>query len=159
MARIREKKHRLTRDAYQGRVEVAFTACVRGKECAFADTETVEALKAILAKYARAKACSVPVYCFMPDHLHVMLRGLEDRSDCWAAMCAFKLQSGVWLAKNRPSVKLQKDLYDHVVRSSEESREQARYIAANPCRAGLVERWHLWPHTGSVDERVEDWLI
>lgn len=95
----------------------------------------------------------------MPDHLHLILRGLTDDSDTWAAMTAFKLQSGLLLKRSGKGLHWQKDFYDHVIRTGEDARSQARYIAANPCRAALVEYWQEWPYTGSIDESVEDWLL
>lgn len=156
--RIREKKHRLERSEYCGQVEVVFAACLRGRELGRHDDKVVLANIEILAKAVRSKKCSAPVYCFMPDHLHVLIRGLYVDSDTWAAMVTFKVQSGVWFSKNSPSLRWQKDFYDHIVRNGEDAREQVRYIAANPCRAGLVDHWQEWHFTGSIDERVEDWL-
>lgn len=137
--RIREKRHRLDRSEYRGQVEVVFAACIRGRELSRQDGSIVLAITEILQKAARAKTCSVPIYCFMPDHLHVFMRGLQPPADAWAAMVAFKIQSGVWLANNVPDFRWQKDFYDHIVRDGRDAREHARYIAANPCRAGLVE--------------------
>lgn len=154
----REKSHRLARIEYQGRVEVAFTACLRERTPKLNDVAIVGPIVQILATQTASKHCTVPVYCFMPDHTHLLIAGSQDESDAYAAMVAFKVQSGVWFARNRPDIKWQKDFYDHIVRKTEDAREQARYIVANPCRAGLAEHWHEWPYTGSIGHRIEDWL-
>jgi hypothetical protein len=40
--------------------------------------------------------------------------------------------------------------HDHAVRSEEELPALARYIVANPVRAGLVARTGLYPHWDAV---------
>lgn len=44
----------------------------------------------------------------------------------------------------------QPNFYDHLIRSGEDWREQAWYIALNPVRAGLVSRFADYPFTGSL---------
>jgi putative transposase len=147
---IREKRHRLPKSHYRGTVLVALTAAVRERRPLFRDAEVVAVFEQKLAQAARKHACTVPVYCFMPDHLHLMLWGRTATSDTWRAMVAFKQQTGYWLSQHRPRVRWQKDFYDHIVRSREDWRAQVRYIVANPVRAGLVAHWQAYPHTGAI---------
>jgi REP element-mobilizing transposase RayT len=88
-----EKRHRLPRECYRGRVTVSFTACVEGRRTPFHDAETVKLfvgkLTAALAKWH----CVALIYCFMPDHLHVVIQGRDDRADTWRAMVDFKQQT------------------------------------------------------------------
>jgi len=65
------------------------------------------------------------------------------------AFARFKQASGYWLGRNRPGITWQKDFYDRVLRAEAEVIREIRYIAANPLRAGLVEDWREYPHTGS----------
>jgi len=62
------------------------------------------------------------LYCFMPYHMHVALRGKTPSSDTWRAMVLFKQLSGHWLARNRTGFLWQGDFYDHVVRKEEDLR-------------------------------------
>jgi putative transposase len=44
----------------------------------------------------------------------------------------------------------QKTYYDHALRAEEDLRAQARYIVANPLRAGLVTDIGQYPHWDAV---------
>lgn len=80
-------------------------------------------------------------YVVMPDHLHWLmvlhegtlpeaLRLLKGRS-------AHAIGQAIW----------QPNYHDHAVREDEDLRQMARYIIANPLRAGLVKRlgdYALW---------------
>jgi putative transposase len=79
-------------------------------------------------------------FVVMPDHFHwlfVLRAGrLQDIVGAVKSVAAHRLQSAVW----------QPGYYDHAVRREEDLREVARYIVANPVRAGLVERVGDYPH-------------
>ena len=72
----------------------------------------------------------------MPDHLHVLILGLEVASRPRLAMNRFKQRSGDWLAANRSDVVWQGDFYDRIVRQKEGYENVARYIALNPVARG-----------------------
>lgn len=99
--------------------------------------------------------CLCLVYCFMPDHLHVMLRGKSDDANCLAAMNKFKQLSGKLLYRLKLP-KWQDSFYDHVVRGGEDWRGQVTYIAMNPVRSGLVESFLDYPFTGSIGYPLQD---
>ena len=86
-------------------------------------------------------------YCLMPDHLHWLLElkqqplalvvgQMKGRSS--RAYCARLASNGhLW----------QRGYYDHAIRTDENLLNVARYIIANPLRAGLVSRigdYPLW---------------
>lgn len=81
--------------------------------------------------------------CFvvMPDHLHWLM-----------VLHMGKLSEVVQLLKGRSAHAIgqaiwQANYYDHAVRDDEDFGMMARYIVANPLRAGLVERigdYSLW---------------
>jgi putative transposase len=152
---IREKKHRLPRPSYQGEVLVTFTACTAHRKPSLAATSIVERCVNFLAEAAQHHHCTVPIYCFMPDHLHVMLWGRSAEADTWRAMVRFKQKSGYWLSQSGQSVRWQKDFYDHVLRPHEDWRRQVRYIAENPVRAGLVDRWDQYLFLGAIGYDLE----
>ena len=146
---VRERRHRLSRDAYVGEVVAAFTASVAGRQPLFTDAHVVGVFAGLLGDAARRHASTVLLYCFMPDHLHLVLRGSTPQSDLWRAMLAFKQQSGFWLSKNSAGARWQKDFYDRVIRRDEDLTAELRYIAFNPVRGGLVGDWADYPFLGS----------
>jgi len=155
---IREKPHRLARDAYIGRVNVAYTACVADRKTLF-DRDVVPVFVGMLGDALGKFGCSAPVYCFMPEHLHVLLHGEAERSDTRAAMAAFKQKSGFWLSRHSPDHAWQKDFWDHVIRCDEDLGAQMRYIAENPVRKGLVRCWQDYPHAGAIGYDLGEVLV
>lgn len=146
----REKFHRLPREAYRGEVVVAFTACVADANPLFKDSSVVAAFVVLLKTASERHGCIVVIYCFMPDHVHLILRGTTESADAWQAMVEFKQRTGFWLRQNRAGISWQKDFYDHVIRADEDLGAQVRYIAGNPVRKALVKDWREYPHTGSI---------
>lgn len=80
-------------------------------------------------------------YVVMPDHLHwlmVLHEGkLSDTVRLLKGRTARAIGHGVW----------QPNYFDHAVRKDEQLRAIARYIVANPLRAGLVTQvgdYPLW---------------
>ncbi len=71
-------------------------------------------------------------------------------ADTLSAMSAFKQRSGFWLAQAGMRHAWQKDFNGHVMRRDEDLCKHIRYIANNPVRAGLVERWEDYPFTGAI---------
>jgi putative transposase len=93
------------------------------------------------------KFCSTLAFTVMPDHLHWLLSLSEQVS----------LSDLVRLMKGRSSKRIsesfgikgiwQKGFHDHALRKEEDVEATARYVIANPLRAGLVERlgdYSLW---------------
>lgn len=139
---IRERRHRLARDAYRGQVAAVFHACLAGRRAAFADGRVVAAARDMLLEAAERNGCLVLAYCFMPDHVHVIMRGLGEESDLWKAMVRFKRMSGPWL-RREVGVRWQKDFYDNVL-VPEVVEKEIEYVLLNPVQEGLVRDW--WDH-------------
>ncbi|WP_313418872.1 transposase [Stenotrophomonas sp.] len=88
----------------------------------------------------------------MPDHLH-WLAQLREKSLGYCVQ-RFKSRSGLLINQHRGSAGAlwQAGYFDHAIRSEESLRKHARYILANPIRAGLATRlgeypqgWCRWP--------------
>ncbi len=147
---IREKPHRLPRDCYRGTVTVSITACVATRHALFTDASLVEGFVDVLGRTSCECACRVLIYCFMPDHLHLVLQGQDAAADAWQAMVDFKQRSGFWLHRYRRGARWQKDFHDHLMRAEDDLRAHLRYVANNPVRHGLVTDWWLYPFTGAI---------
>ncbi|MBI5378937.1 MAG: transposase [Nitrospirae bacterium] len=147
---IRERRHRLPREHDRGRVTAAFTLCIKDRVAIFEDPFVVAVFTEMLGSALKAQRCVAPVFCFMPDHLHVIAQGLDDLSEVWRSLVTFKQQSGYWLKLHRPWCRWQKDFYDHVVRKGEDLRSQVLYVLDNPVRRGLVKQWEQYPYKGAI---------
>jgi putative transposase len=86
-------------------------------------------------------------YCFMPDHLHVLVAG-DQWSDLKRFAQHFKQMSGYYHKKATGEMLWQPSFWDHVLRSEEALVDVARYIWGNPVRAGLAESWRDYGFSG-----------
>ena len=95
-----------------------------------------------------------PIYCCMPDHLHLLWVGILDECDQRNAIKFFRTQLNP--ALKELGAMFQQQPYDRVLR--EEDRERSafedivEYIARNPERANLVavDGFHRYPYTGCL---------
>jgi REP element-mobilizing transposase RayT len=111
---------------------------------------------AILVQEASEQQCELLLGCFMPDHLHALIRGTDEKSDVLEAFYRFKLRTGVLLDRFYRPAHWQKDFYDHIVRCDGDWRGQAKYVALNPVRKGTVEDPFDYPFNySSLDTREE----
>lgn len=146
---------RLPRDRYLGERTVAFHAAILNRKPVFTNDQTLGAQVELLEKASREFRCVVPIYCFMPDHAHIMIMGISAEADLLSAMSKFKMLSGTWLYRKKLPA-WQKDFFDHVMRVGEDWRHHASYLANNPVRAGLASDWSLYPFTGSIGCDLQD---
>ncbi len=154
MKRIREKPHRLPEAAYFGEVAVSFTACVEARRALFRHGDVVAVFLEILRSESAKHRSDVAIYCFMSDHLHLVLRGQDRLARPKMAMDSFKYLTGRWLASYRPEYEWQRGYHDHIIRNGEDGDQHVIYIAMNPVRAGIVESPLDYPFTGSF---ATDW--
>jgi REP element-mobilizing transposase RayT len=90
-------------------------------------------------------------YVIMPDHLHAFVALEEETLSLANWMKSLKnLLSKSLRARNLSSPHWQKTFFDHVLRSSESYGEKWEYVANNPVRAGLVNRFEDWPYQGEI---------
>ena len=84
-------------------------------------------------------------FVLMPDHLHWLVQ-LGDDADIRSvvgrvkSLIARRLNGSVW----------QPGFYDHALRKDEDIASVARYIVANPVRAGLVSKLGDYPHWDAI---------
>ena len=148
--KIREKHHRLPLEYYRGIQSVAFEANLKNRPLFFLSDKIVRVHLELLEKSLQKNLCLALVYCFMPDHFHIIIQGTKNESNSWQAMVDFKQYSGYWFKRNHPSIKWQKDFYDHIIRKNEDLGAEIRYILENPVRKKLVTHWDDYPFCGSL---------
>lgn len=87
-------------------------------------------------------------WVLMPDHLHWLLR-LGEQAQLAEVVRRVKSCSAVEINRllQRDGPVWMPAFHDHVLRDDEDVRTVARYLAANPLKAGLVDRladYSLW---------------
>ncbi|OLU17347.1 transposase [Pseudomonas sp. PA1(2017)] len=83
-------------------------------------------------------------YVLMPDHLHWLL---ELRQGTLSQLVG-RVKS--LSAKQHGGRTWQKGFHDHALRNDENLLSAARYIVANPIRAGIVTRIGEYPHWDAI---------
>jgi putative transposase len=78
-------------------------------------------------------------YCFMPDHVHLVVEGLSDSSDLRRCVKVAK-QRVAFVFRTQFAIPLtwQHGYYEHVLRSNQSTNTVVRYVLDNPVRAGFV---------------------
>lgn len=99
----------------------------------------------------------VIAYTFMPDHLHILVRG-EEGSDLKRFGRHFKQTSGYDFKKRHGEPLWHLSYYDHILRKDEDIMATARYILENPVRKGLVKEFRDYPFSGSFEYDVAEML-
>jgi REP element-mobilizing transposase RayT len=88
------RPRRLPAKDYEGEKTVSFDACTWDRIKLFRTPEVVLPQVEFLRLAAAEFQCIVPIYCFMPDHMHAMLMGESKHSNALKAMAKFKSLSG-----------------------------------------------------------------
>jgi len=125
------------------------TLCVQDRKRIFHDHALVKTLLPLIEKTCAAHSFLAYAYCFMPDHLHLILVGESVSSELAPMVRAFKGAAATVARKSGVSNLWQKGYYDHVLRSGKSLDEAAWYVFLNPVRAGLAKTVHEWPCSGS----------
>ena len=120
------------------------TAVTRGRRPVFTDLQSARALINILRNEDLRKQVQTWAYVVMPDHFHWLLQ-LNDET----------LSKVVGRVKSLSSRQLghslwQDGFHDRAVREEDDLKAMARYVIANPLRAGLVESIGEYSHWDAV---------
>ena len=87
-------------------------------------------------------------YCIMPDHVHVLFSPADSSAGVETWLQRFKSYTAHEFVRRGGSPPLwQRSAYDHVCSDGETAETILAYIANNPVRKGLVDRWQVWPWT------------
>jgi putative transposase len=133
--------------------------------------ELVVSLMESLETEASDARMLVYAYCFMPEHMHLLLspegmspEGMssegvpsERGKDVVQFVQAYKSKMTrlFWRMGNRGKL-WQHGFYDHILRQEENIKQVARYILDNPVRRGLVDDFLDYPFSGSLTFKKED---
>ncbi len=131
---------RLDRNAYRGQAHVSWTLCLEQRRTGWLTPVFYYHFRELLTHTMFRYAVACPIYCLMPDHLHLLWIGIEDQSDQVNAMKFLRKRMNESL--ERIGYRLQHQCFDHVLRDDERLEHGFEavvdYIARNPERKGLV---------------------
>ena len=141
---------------YVGFHRYSLTFCTNQHRRLFTEPALVDLVAAQLLRAANEQKFAVIAYCFMPDHLHLLIEGTSDDSDGRRFIKSFKQYSGYYYSQTRHDTLWQRYGFEHVLRDDETTIEVVKYILANPVRAGLASAVEDYPFVGSLVCDVKD---
>ena len=95
-------------------------------------------------------------YCFMPDHVHLLVTGVDEASDGRKFDSQAKQLAGFYVARHHDVRLWQHYGYERILREEEDTLAIARYIIANPIRAGLAGSIFDYPFLGSDTHSIAE---
>ena len=133
-----------------GRVSISgqvyhIVATTLHRDPVFSDFGRARIAVRVLMDEDRLGTVTTLAFVLMPDHLHWLVQ-LGDRTEMRnvvgrvKSLIARRLDGAIW----------QPGFYDHALRKDEDIATVARYIVANPVRAGLVTRLGDYPHWDAI---------
>jgi putative transposase len=138
------------RASEHGRVYLV-TTVTDGRRPLFADLPASRLAIRELRQCDALGRCRTLAFVLMPDHLHWLLQ-LED-GDLSRLVGLYKARSAKMINHRRDTPRMrvwQPGFHDHALRREEDLLATARYIVANPVRAGLTKRLGDYPHWDAV---------
>ena len=132
--RLRRGRRSLTNHIYH------VTTATAGRKRIFSELESGRMVVRSIMRLEKTGRAATKAFVIMPDHLHWLLQ-LPEGSSLSSTVGSMKSQSGnsinQLLGKSSSPV-WQRGFHDHALRRDEDIMRIARYIVANPLRAGLV---------------------
>src|SRR5882724_3925368 len=141
---------RLPREYYQGDAVVHWTMTVFDRATGWLNDAFHARFRELILHTAAREGLFCPMYCLMPDHLHLIWMGLRLDSDQLNGMSFLR----TYLEPALSPQKFQHQAHDHVPKEEERRRNAfvrvCNYILENPLRAELVKHPAEWPFSGAV---------
>ena len=146
--------------SYVGCHRYFLTFCTHDRRTLFECGETVAATWAHFLRTGIEEDIEIIAYCFMPDHVHMVVEGKAETSDLKRFVSRAKQRPGYAYGQAHKGERLwQRYGYEHVLRDDEATEKVVAYVLENPVRKGWVEQPRAYPFIGSqvyeLDELIE----
>jgi len=140
---------RLAGVPYVGYQRYFLTFCTAKRHRAFEKPEIANGCLWQLRRRAAAYDMALIAYCFMPDHVHLVVYGASERADLREFIVSFKQVTGFEYRQRHGRSLWQTGYFERVLRDDEATEAVARYTLENPIRAGLTRGLGEYPFAGS----------
>ena len=144
-----EYPHHLATFNYVGAYAYFLTFCTFERNHLFLTAEWVAIVHDQILRLCAAQRFAIDAYCYMPDHLHLILTGQDSDSDLRRCITGVKQSAAFYFKKATRRRLWQRYGYERVLRNEQEKIAFIRYIIENPLRAELVESPLDYPFWGS----------
>ena len=149
---------RLRSFSYLGHQRYFVTTCTYQRQSVFRDAAIVTMVGGEILQSGKLALFEILAYCFMPDHLHLLVTGETADAEFPSFVKLAKQRSGWRYTRNTGHRLWQTGYHERVLRDEEATAEVIRYIIANPVRGGLVVRPCDYPFWGSATYSREEIL-
>jgi putative transposase len=153
---------------YIGLHRYFLTFCTEQRRRVFVEADRVDVVRTQFLRTSTEQRYALLAYCYMPDHVHLLIEALADDCDGRRFIARAKQYSGYYYKQRFGENLWQRYGFERTLRSDDRTLSVARYIIENPVRAGLVKSPKNYPFLGSdpysLDEILEaiqlsdDWL-
>ena len=141
---------RLAGDFYRGDAVIHWTLPTAGRATGWLDDSFHACFRETMLHAAAREGLLCPVYCLMPDHIHLIWMGLRPDTNQRSGMKFLREHVAAALHPHH----FQHQAHDHVLRDDERRRRAFAkicfYILANPVRARLIKDTEKWPFEGAI---------
>lgn len=134
---------------YIGVYQYFLTFCRYERRRLFVTSERTDAVHVQFRRAAVDEHFALLAYCFMPDHVHLLVEGQSVDSNCRRFIARAKQFSAFHFKKTFGEPLWQRYGFERTLRKAESALGVARYIFENPIRAGVVTRVEDYPFLGS----------
>lgn len=110
------KNVRLAGDNYCGRRSYFVTICCHQRKPLLRESEIASRQVELLSEIAAQLGFAVHAYCFMPDHVHLLLEGLAPESQLLKFVNRLKQRTAFEYRLKRRGTLWQVKFYDHILR-------------------------------------------
>ena len=140
----------------KGRVSIPgqiyhLTVCTLGRKPWFSDFRCARIVVQGMRQLHDGHYLHSLAWVIMPDHLHWLIQ-IGEQKTLAELVRLFKGKTARELNRylNRQGAVWQRGYYDHALRRTEDIKQVARYLVANPLRAGLVQRIEEYSHWDAI---------
>lgn len=122
----------------------------------FVQGAIVQELVRCLKKIGDQEKFAIIAYCFMPDHVHIVLSGTDRDSDLEKFVKQYKQATGYYLKKKFGYKTWAYSYYDSILKTQDDLQRVVQYTFLNPVRAGMVKKITDYAFLGSFTLNSND---
>ncbi len=143
--RVRPRQpRRLPGVSYTGPCRYLLTFCTAHRQRLFVSDEAVDPVLWQIRRTARAQGFAILAYCFMPDHLHLLVEGATEAADLRRFARLAKQATAFAFIRRHGRRLWQRGYYERVLRRHDATLDVVRYVtrrvADRPAVAKDVDR-------------------
>lgn len=135
---ITQRPEHLKAFDFRGLHQYFLTFCTFDRQQRFVESTRVALVRTQIERAAVDSRVALTAYCYMPDHVHLLVEGESEDSDCREFISRAKQYSGFHCQAMFGQRLWQRYGFERTLRSEEAAVSVARYILENPVRAEQI---------------------